>query len=182
MAATVKIIRWTGTSGSATSTAIDGTTNRAATADNAAPGTGSPIPVPTSSGTNYSYWVVTRLSATAAATTAINNIKWYTDGSNGMGTGVSLNVATATAYIQATGTPGTTGNQLTSANYTSALSPSVAENAFGKTSAAPISVAGSIGSTTGDFGDFVVYQVAVISTAGPGVTTAETITWQYDET
>lgn len=99
-----------------------------------------------------------------------------------MGTGVSLNVATASTYIQATGTAGTTGNQLTSANYTSALSPSVATDAFAKTSGAPISVAGSIGSVTGDFGDFVVYQVAVVSTAGPGTTTAETITWQFDET
>jgi hypothetical protein len=99
-----------------------------------------------------------------------------------MGTGVSLNVATATAYKQASGTTGTTGDVLNSSFYTSALSPSVATDAFAKTSGSPLSVAGSIGSTTGDFGDFVIYQVAVISTAGPGVTTAETITWQYDET
>lgn len=99
-----------------------------------------------------------------------------------MGTGVALNVATATAYKQASGTAGTTGDILNSSFYTSALSPSVATDAFAKTSAAPISVAGSIGSVTGDFGDFVVYQVAVLSTAGPGVTTAETVTWQYDET
>lgn len=185
MAATVKIIRHTGTStasGGTTQTAIDGTTDRAATQEAVNPGTSNPIPVPTTSGTNYSFWVVTRLSATVAPTTAINNIKWYTDGSNTMGTGVSLNVATATAYISATGTTGTTGNQLTSANYTSALSPSIATDAFAKTSAAPISVAGSIGSVTGNFGDYVVYQVAVISTAGPGVTTAETITWQYNQT
>lgn len=182
MAATVKIVRWTGTSGSATSTSIDGTTNRASTSDNASPGTANPIPVPTDATTKYSFWVVTRLSATAAATTAINNIKWYTDGSNTMGTGVALNVATATAYKQASGTAGTTGDILNSSFYTSALSPSVATDAFAKTSAAPISVAGSIGSVTGDFGDFVVYQVAVLSTAGPGVTTAETVTWQYDET
>jgi len=99
-----------------------------------------------------------------------------------MGTGVSLNVATCSTYAQATGTVGTSGNQLTSANYTSALNPSVAVNAFQYTSASPLSVNGSIGSTTGDFGDFVIYQVAVISTAGPGVTTAEQLTWQYDET
>lgn len=99
-----------------------------------------------------------------------------------MGTGVSLNVATASAYKQATGTPGTTGDVLNSSFYTSALSPSVATNAFANTSGSPLSVTGSIGNTTGDFGNFVVYQVAVISTAGPGVTTAETVTFQYDET
>lgn len=182
MAATIKIIRWTGTSGSSTKTSIDGTTNRAATADDPAAGTTNPIPVPTGAGTNYSYWVVTRLSATVAPTTAINNIKWYSDGTNSMGTGVSLAVATATAYKQASGTTGTTGDLLNSSFYTSALSPTVASDAFAKTSASPLSVAGSIGAATGDFGDFVVYQVAVVSTAGPGVTTAETLTFQYDET
>lgn len=99
-----------------------------------------------------------------------------------MGTGVSLNVATGTAYKQATGTGGTTGDLLNSSFYTSALSPTTASDAFAKTSGSPLSVAGSIGSTTGNISDFVVYQVAVISTAGPGVTTAETLTWQYDET
>lgn len=182
MAATVKIIRWTGTSGSETKTAIDGTTNRASTSDSASPGTSNPIPVPTGGSTNYSYWVVTRLSATVAATTAINNIKWYTDGANSMGTGVSLNVATASAYKQASGSAGTTGDLLNSSFYTSALSPTLAGNAFSNTSGSPLSVNGSIGAATGDFGDFVVYQVAVVSTAGPGVTTAETITFQYDET
>lgn len=185
MAATIKIIRHTGASaagGGTTKTAIDSTTDRASTSDTQSPGTANPIPVPTGGSTNYSYWVVTRLSATAAAATAINNIKWYTDGTNSMGTGVAANVATASVYIQATGTSGTSGNQLTSGNYTSSLNPSVATDAFAKTSAAPISVNGSIGSVTGDFGDYVVYQVAVISTAGPGVTTAETVTWSYDET
>lgn len=182
MAATIKIIRWTGTSGSETKTAIDGTTNRASTSDVAAPGTANPIPVPTGAGTNYSYWVVTRLSATVAPTTAINNVKWYSDGSNSMGTGVSLNVATASAYKQATGTGGTTGDLLNSSFYTSNLSPTTASDAFAKTSGSPLSLTGSIGAATGDFADFVVYQVAVISTAGPGVTTAETVTFQYDET
>lgn len=182
MPATVKIIRWTGTSGSETKTDITGTTNRASTSDDPNPGNNNPIPVPSGAGTNYSFWVVTRLSATAAPTTAINNIKWYTDGTNSMGTGVSLNVATCSAYKQATGTQGTSGNQLTSANYTSALNPSVAVNAFQYTSASPLSVNGSIGATTGDFGDFVIYQVAVVSSASPGTTTAETLTWQWDET
>jgi len=117
-----------------------------------------------------------------AATTAINNIKWYTDGSNTMGTGVSLNVASASAYKQASGTTGTTGDVLASSFYTSNLSPTTASDAFAKTSGSPVSVNGSIGAVTGDFGDFVVYQVAVISTAGPGVTTAETLTWQYNQT
>lgn len=186
MAATIKIIRWTGATGSVTKTAIDGTTNRAGTADDPAPGTSNPIPVPTSATQNYSYWVASRLSATVAPTTAIQNIKWYSDGTNSMGTGVSLNVATASVYRQATGTSGTSGNQLTSANYDTAgawtYSVSAGDNAFAYTSTAALSVTGSVGAATGDFGEFVVYQVQVSSTAGPGTTTAETLTWQFDET
>ncbi len=173
-------MRWTGSSGSPTKTDITGASNYAGTADDPTNGSNYPIPVP-SSGTNYSYWVVTRLQAQSAPSTSITNIKWYTDGTNSLGTGVSLNVAKCSAYVQATGTQGTTGNQLTSANYSSALTPSVAVNAFQYTSASPLTVAGSIGSTTGDFGDFVIYQVAVANNASPGVTAAETITWQYDE-
>ena len=192
MVATVTIVRHTGASsatgtgsgqpGGALVTKIDGTTDRASTSDTQSPGTANPIPVPADASTNYSFWVATKLSATAVAATAINNIKWYTDGTPSMGTGVALNVATASNYIQATGTTGTTGNQLTSSFYNSSLNPSIAVNAFSKSSSAPISVNGSIGTVTGNISDFVVYQVAVLSTAGPGVTPAEVLTWTYDQT
>lgn len=179
-------MRYSGSSGGPTITAITGTTNRAQSGDGTGAGspTASPVPVPTGASTNYSYWVSTRLSVSAGAAGSITNIKWYTDGSNTMGTGVSLNVATTSAYVQATGTPGTTGNQLTSANVGSAwdYAASAADNAFARTSASPLSVSGSIGTAIGPVGDFVVYQVAVVSTAGPGTTTAETLTLQYDET
>jgi hypothetical protein len=184
LAATVKIFRWTSTSGAPVKTDITSATNRAATADDPAPGNANPIPVPTAD-LNYSYWVCTRLSATAAPATAINNIKWYSDGTNSMGTGVSLKVATASAYAMATGTPGTTGTALTSAGYGAgwSFSQSAASGAFNfASSGTMLTVTGSIGSATGDFGDFVVYQVEVSSSAGPGVTTAETLTWQYDQT
>lgn len=140
--------------------------------------------MPTSATQAYSYWVATRLSATGAAATAINNIKWYADGVSA-GTGVTLNVATASTYVQATGTPGTTGNQLTSANYTSwdfNAVGSIATNSSNYTSGGTLSVSGSVGSTAVAFGDFVVYQVQVSSTAGPGPTTAKTVTYQFDET
>jgi hypothetical protein len=177
-------MRWTGGTGSPTKEIIDGETNRAGTVDNDNPGTSWPIPVPTSATQNYSYWVCTRLSATAPATTAIQNIKWYTDGNNGLGTGVFLNVATASGYVQAIGTTAVSGSALTSANYGSSWSYSnaSANDAFAYTSSNLLSVGGSIGSTTGDIGHFVVYQVQVSSNAGPGTTGSEQLTWQYDET
>lgn len=180
MAATVTIRRWTGSSGGPTKTDITGGTTRASTSDAASPGTSNPIPIPPS-GTKYSYWVATRLSADTTPSGTINNIKWYTDGSSGLGTGVAVKMNTATGYVQATGTPGDTGDILNTTNYSTLAGAT--SDAFGFTSGSPKTVAGSIANpNTGDFGDFVVYQFEVISTASPGTTPSETFTWQYDET
>lgn len=132
---------------------------------------------------NLSYWCVTRLDVTAGTYTTINNLKWYTDGGNSLGTGVAMKVATATSYVQATGTSGTTGDALSNVTggYGGTLS-GIPANAFTYTSGASLSVSGTTSSSaTGQFGDRVVYQIEVDSTAGPGTTTAETITWSYDE-
>ncbi len=126
------------------------------------------------SGSNYSFWAVTRLTCSFAPTALINNLKWYTDGANGFGTGVTMVGNTATSYVQATGTTGTTGDHLTTGAYgTLAGTPS---DMFAYVSGSPLAVTGTT-STTGDFGDFVVYQFVVGTTAAAG----ETWTWSYDE-
>ncbi len=184
MAATVLIKRWTGSG--PTKTDINSGTNpgintRLDASDAHSTGsTSNPITIPASS-SNYSYWCVTRLSASVTPSTIINNIKWYTDSSNSLGTGVTYVVNTATTYVQATGTPGTTGDILSTGNYsTLAGAPS---NAFAYTSGSPLSVTGSISNpSTGDFGDFVVSQIVVGTTAGAGATATESITWAFDET
>lgn len=177
MAATVKINRLTGAG--ATATDITSINTRANAYDtHSTADTTKPIKIP-SSGTNYSYWVVTQLETTVAPSGTINNIKWYTDGANGLGTGVTMKVNTATGYVQASGTEGETGIQLTTGNYaTLAGAPS---NAFAYTSGSPLSVTGST-TTTEKFGDRVVYQTEVGTTAAAGATPTETITWQWDET
>lgn len=185
MAATIKIYRWTGATATPTYTDITSTTNRAATSDSASETTGNPIPVPSDSSTNYSYWVATRLYSVTGPATSITNIKWYSDGANSMGTGVALKAATASAYQRGIGTTGTSGSQLTSATYGTGwdFAGSAATSAFVYTSGAQLSVTGSTGTASSAFfGDFVLYQVEVISSAAPGPTTAETLTWQYDET
>ena len=175
IAATVLIRRLTSTGPTATDITSINTRANAADSHSTAD-TSSPITIP-SSGTNYSYWVVTRLDCTVLPATSISNLKWYTDGGNGLGTGVACNVNTASGYVQATGSTGN-GTQLTTGNYaTLAGSPS---NAFAYTSGSPLSVTGST-STTGQFGDRVVYQMAISSTASPGPTGSETFTWSYDE-
>lgn len=178
MAATVTIRRWTGAG--PTKTDITSANSRASTSDAFNPGTSDPIPVP-AAGTNYSYWVSTRLSGDTTPAGTINNIKWYSDGANGFGTGVTCNGNDATTYDQATGTQGTTGDQLTTGNYTTLTGAAV--DVFGHTSGSPKTITGSLANpSTGDFGNFFVYQFAVGTTAGPGATPTETFTWAYDET
>lgn len=183
MAATVQIRRQTGAT--PTNNNITSINTRLSTSDNHyTTETSNPIPIP-AAGTNYSYWCVTQLYASSTPTGTIDNIKWYTDGTNSYGTGISLKVATANTYDQAGGTAGTTGTQLTVANYGNGTTDldGAPVDAFGKTSAAPLSVSGSLDNpSTGNFGDLVVYQAEVINTASAGTSTTETITWQYDET
>jgi hypothetical protein len=178
MAATVTVRRWTGAG--PTKTDITSTTNRASTSDAASPGTSNPIPVPPS-GSTYSYWVTTTLSADSSPAGTIDNVNWYTDGANGFGTGVTCVGIDADTYVQATGTTGTTGTQLTTGNH-AGLSGSPGD-VFSYTSGSPLAIAGSIDNpATGDFADFLVYQIVVGATAGPGATPTETFTWVYDET
>lgn len=185
MAATVTIRRWTGASGSPTKTDITGINTRANAEDaHSTAGTTNPIQVP-SSGTNYSYWVATRLSADTSPSGTIDNLRWYTDGANNFGTGVTCKGQSAGVYAQATGTAGVTGTQLTVANYGNGSTDLTAApvDVFTLTSGSPKTLTGSISNpSTGDFGQFFVYQIEVATTAGPGATGQETFTWKYDET
>ncbi|MHA1400146.1 MAG: hypothetical protein ACTSQE_07340 [Candidatus Heimdallarchaeaceae archaeon] len=179
MAATVLIRRLTGSGPTATD--ITGINTRANAEDaHTTAGTSNPVRIP-AAGTNYSYWVVTRLDATVTPTGTINNLKWYSDGANGFGTGVTCKGNTATGYVQATGTAGETGDILNTTNYATLAGAPV--DVFTHTSASPKSVTGSVSNpTTGEFGDRFVYQIEVDSTASPGATGSETFTYRYDET
>lgn len=186
MVATVIIERLTGVG--PTRTDITAINTRANTIDSQTTNdTANPIEIP-SGGPNYSYWVNTQLNATVAPDNLIDNIEWFTDGVNSYGTGITLQVATAAlaSYTQATGTNGVTGILLDDTNYSGGtLTPATpgADNAFAFVTGTPLAVAGST-VATGAFGDVVIFQVAVGSTATPGTKPAspETITWRYDET
>lgn len=179
--ATVTIRRWTGSSGSPTKTDITGINTRANAEDaHSTAGTTNPIQKPTA-GTNNSFWVATRLSADTTPTGTIDNIRWFSDGSNSLGTGVTCVGNTATTYVQATGTAGTSGDILNTTNYSTLSAAAV--DVFTHTSGSPKTVSGSISNpSTGDFGDFFVYQIQVDNTASAGATGSETFTFRYDET
>lgn len=180
MPATVEIKRWTGSSGSPVKTTITGINTRANAFDSHSTNdTANPITIVTGE-THYSYWVSTRLSATTTPTGTIDNIRWYTDGNNNFGTGVTCKAQSAGSYVQATGVTGN-GTELTTGNHAGLTGAPV--DSFTFTSVAPLAITGSISNpTTGDFGQFVIYQVIVADTAGAGTTTSETFTWKYDET
>src|SRR3990167_332343 len=113
MPATVLIRRLTGAGQTATD--ITSINTRANAADaHSTNDTASPITIPPS-GTNYSYWVTTRLDCTVAPSGTIDNLRWYSDGSNNFGTGVTCKGQEATSYVQATGSAGN-GTQLTTGN------------------------------------------------------------------
>lgn len=185
MPANVQIHRLTG-SGAGTGTNITGINTRANAEDaHSTSGTSNPVRIPTS-GHNYSYWVSTRLNAQTSPSGTINNLRWFTDGTNNFGTGIDCFVARANqganaGYRQATGTVGVTGDELNTTNHTGLVANPV--NAFTYTSSSPLNLSGSISNpNTGYFGDIVVYQIRVANTASPGVSGQETFTFRYDET
>lgn len=177
MSATVLIRRLTSTGPTLTDITSINTRANAEDAHSTA-GTTNSVLIPPS-GTNYSFWVATRLDVTAITGGTVNNIKWYADGTNNFGTGVTCKGNTATSYIQATGTTGTSGTQLTTGNYSTVTTP---VDVFTFTSGSPKSVTGSTSSVSAVFADLFVYQLEVASTAASGASAQETFTWQYDDT
>lgn len=179
MAATVLIRRWTGASGSPTLSDITSVNTRANALDShTTADTANSVLIP-AAGSNYSFWVCTRLDVTAITGGTVNNIKWYTDGVNNFGTGVTALGNTATTYVQATGTTGTTGTVLNTTNYSTVTTP---VDPFTFTSGSPKSVTGSTSAVSNSFADFFVYQLVVGTTAASGASAQETFTWQYDDT
>lgn len=159
------------------------------TNDNATIDSVDPVPIP-AAGTNYSYWKQIYLKCDVAPDTSVDNIKFFTDGT-GYGTGITLNVAdqfptknnaSSSGYEVATGTPGSTGNEVI-ANHAGVTSVT---DSFTFTSGSPLAgptisedtnIINAVGETT----NYLVFQLAVISTATPGNKTDETLTFQYDE-
>lgn len=167
MAATVELRSYHGSSGSESGTDVAGGSLRFKQADNDTVDANNPVPVP-AAGTNYSWIKNLRLFATTTPSNTINNIKFYTDGANGLGTGVTLNVKTSATYVDPV------------ANEDTVLSSTT--DAFTYTSGSPLSVSGSLSNpSTGAIGDFVVLQIAVGTTASAGTSGSETLTMQYDE-
>jgi hypothetical protein len=162
-AATVQIHEMTGTT-----TGVDKTsgTVRFKSADETSVDTNNRVQIP-GSGTTYSYTKMLRFYFSTGPSTDITNLRAYSDGSNGFGTGVG---------VQYTSTGSWAANVNTNISGT---------DLFTKTSGAVIDLdVTNTGphTSTGYKGDFLRLQLTVADTAGPGQLTAETLTFAYDET
>ena len=142
------------------------------TDDTVNPGTVNPLVKP-AAGTNRSYWKTVYLNADTTPSGTINNLLLYCDGTIGW-TGCTLFVGASGTYTEATGTPGTTGND-----------SSLATVNFERYSAVASAkaVTGTISNpSTGKISDYIVMQVDLSTSAVAGTLATETITIQYDET
>lgn len=168
MAATVTLQQLTGSGPTATS--ISASPLLFGTDDSYNAGATYPVLRP-SSGTNYSYETTIRASASGTFT-SLSAWKFYTDGGNGLGTGVGLSVKALTqaSYAQASGTQGQTATAMSGGS-----------DAFGYTSGSPLSLTGSISSAGVGSVQYIRAQASVASTAALGTSSSETLTVQWDE-
>lgn len=159
------------------------------TADNATVDTAAPVVIPTS-GTNYSYVKSCYLYCDAAPSVQIDNVQIYTDGSSSLGTGVGVvignelptrNSGSTSGYIEAVGTAGTTGSEMTTFYTGITGTTNFFSYTSGSTKALSISESGSVINAIGETTNYFVLQMTVASTASPGSTSNETATIQYDE-
>lgn len=177
--ATVIINRLTGV-GPSKDDITNANTRQKADDVHSAAGATNPVQVP-DTGTNYAYWCTTRMEVTANAEgNTISNMKFYTDGTNNLGTGLGMNLALASAYDQAVGTEGESGSAI-DGNHSHLITN--VSSSFDYDSNSPLDIDATVTGTsaTGDIGDFVVTQGTVGDTAGAGASTAEDFFYIYDE-
>ncbi len=182
MAANVVINEYNGTAPGAKAVKTAGTI-RFKNADDANVDLSDPLVVP-GSGQEYSFEKWLRLEISGGVFTQISNLRAYSDGVNGFGSGVKLWYAVTGAYIQ----PVVPSEAVDPPQSAAAGSP--VENMadfFTTTQGAPIDLDGinigpfTDGSPREDIGDFLVLVMEVEPVASNGVLAAETLTFAFDE-
>ena len=162
MAATVQIVEKNGAGG--TQTDKTSGTIRFKNADNSTVDTSNPMVKPVA-GTDYSFEKWLRFNVSGGSYTEISNIKAYSDGANGMGTGVSLYAKAVTAFATPAEATSATG-------YT---------NFFTYTSGSPLTLGAGPYTSTGEKADHLVMMMAIDNTVSGGITPTETLTIAWDE-
>lgn len=120
------------------------------------------------SGFDYSYTKQLRANITVGPSVDCTNLRAYSDGANGFGTGVEVEYDTQETFQ--TQTDGTiSGTDLFTATAGAPIDMDATNDDTGKTD-------------TGNYGDHLRLQIALEDTASPGALTPETLTFAYDET
>ena len=139
-------------------------------ADDATVDNDNPITIPQSGDYTRSMSKQFRMYCATAPSVRLDNLRMYTDGSNGLGTGVDVFASNCLAQ-------GGTFSANASADIGGA-------DLFGFDSGTPFDMDAQFTASvhgTGYFGDMLKLQMRVASTASPGATNSETITFAYDE-
>lgn len=162
MAATVQIIEKNGAGGTGTDKTSG--TVRFKNADNATVDLNNPMVKPPS-GSDFSFEKWLRMNVSGGTYSQITNAKLYSDGTNGMGTGVNVWAKAVTSYATPAEATATTGYA----------------DLFSYTSSSALSLGAGPFTSTGEKGDHAVLMCEVTSSASGGLTPSETITLAWDE-
>ena len=190
MPPTVNVEFWTGGSSGSPGSKTDSSNFRFRTDDSPSTiDTTNPVPIP-DTGINYSFWIHTAINWSGTYD-EISNIRFYTDGSLGYALGTDGQVALGNrdsgdlgcpeaSYEPATGTVGTSGDDLgsTHAYYSGQTTSEV--DAFSFTSGSPAQIDSNTYTTDGSSYAAVI-QADVDTDASAGVQTNETFTFLYDD-
>ena len=162
MAATVQLIEKNGAGGTGT----DKTSGniRFKNADDATVDLNNPLVNPPS-GNDYSFEKWLRMNVTGGSYSQITNVKVYSDGSNGMGTGVEVYAKAVSSYSTPAEASSITG-------YT---------NFFSYTSGSALSLGAGPYTSTGEKADHAVLICRIDNTVSGGLTPSETLTLAWDE-
>ena len=165
------------------------TNARFSTSDVYNPGTSNPLPIP-AAGLTLSYWKSICLQFTGTFT-SIDNIRHYCDGSLVWALGTSGGMVRGNrdagdhgcppgSYDQATGTPGTTGDDVETHSF---YSGQTTKSADLESDVAPngATIDSNAYTSADDRCYFVVLQMIVDTDATQGTLATETFTWKYDE-
>ena len=153
------------------------------------PGSSDPIPIP-AAGFNYSYWKHICLQFTGTFT-QVDNIRHYSDGTIAWTLGTAGEVRRGNrdsgphgcppgSYDEATGTPGSTGDDVETHTYYTGQTTKTAD-LEGDTAPDGATIDTTAYTSADDRCYFVVLQVKVDTDASQGTKTPETFTWKYDE-
>lgn len=162
MAATVQIIEKNGSGG--TPTDKTGGNVRLKKADNSTVDLNNPLVKP-ASGSDWSFEKWLRMNVSGGSYTQITNVRAYTDGSSGLGTGVNLWAKAEADYAEPAQGDDSTGYA----------------NAFTYTSGAPLTLGAGPFTSTGEKGSHLVLLAEVTDAASGGLTSSESITFAWDE-